>query len=82
MPGDSRTFDYAPAPESSDIVTVAPKNGLFISGQFVEPKSGRSFVTLNPATEEPLAEVAEAGEGDVDFAVQAPVPPSRACGAG
>jgi aldehyde dehydrogenase (NAD+) len=71
MPGDSVAFDYAPAPESSDIVTVAPKNGLFISGEFVEPKSGRSLVTLNPATEQPLAEVAEAGEEDVDFAVQA-----------
>jgi aldehyde dehydrogenase (NAD+) len=71
MPGDSVGFDYAPAPESSDIVTVAPKNGLFINGEFVEPKSGRSLVTLNPATEQPLAEVAEAGEEDVDFAVQA-----------
>jgi len=64
-------FDYAPAPESSDIVTVAPKNGLFVDGEFVEAKSGRSFVTLNPATEQPLAEVAEAGDEDVDLAVQA-----------
>jgi aldehyde dehydrogenase (NAD+) len=71
MPGDSVPFDYAPAPESSDLVSVAPKNGLFIGGEFVEPKSGRSFVTLNPATEQPLAEVAEAGASDVDFAVQA-----------
>jgi aldehyde dehydrogenase (NAD+) len=64
-------FDYAPAPESTDIVSVAPKNGLFVDGEFVEARSGRSFVTLNPATEQPLAEVAEAGEEDVDLAVQA-----------
>jgi aldehyde dehydrogenase (NAD+) len=42
-----------------------------VDGEFVEAKSGRSFVTLNPATEQPLAEVAEAGEEDVDLAVQA-----------
>ncbi len=71
MAGDRVGFDYAPAPESTDIVSVAPKNGLFVDGEFVEARSGRSFVTLNPATEQPLAEVAEAGEEDVDLAVQA-----------
>ena len=33
--------------------------------------SGRRFTTINPATEEPLAEVAEAGPEDVDAAVRA-----------
>jgi aldehyde dehydrogenase (NAD+) len=44
---------------------------LFIGGEFVEPRSGRYFDTINPATEEKLAEVAEAGPEDVDVAVKA-----------
>jgi aldehyde dehydrogenase (NAD+) len=62
-------WEYAPAPESRDVVTIEPRQGLFIDGRFVEPRSGRWFVTINPATEEPLAEVAEAGPEDVDLAV-------------
>jgi aldehyde dehydrogenase (NAD+) len=64
-------WDYAPAPESREIVKLADQYGLFIGGQFVEPKSGRRFDTINPATEEMLAEVAEAGSEDVDVAVTA-----------
>ena len=45
--------------------------GLFIGGQFVAPKSRKYFETINPATEEVLAEVAEAGTEDVDAAVRA-----------
>jgi aldehyde dehydrogenase (NAD+) len=65
------TWDYAPAPESRDIVSIAPSYGLFIGGEFVPPASGGRFATLNPATEEPLAEVAQAGPEDVDRAVEA-----------
>jgi aldehyde dehydrogenase (NAD+) len=65
------SFEYDAAPESRDVVTLAPSQGLFINGEFVDPLSGRSFVTSNPATEEPLGEVAEAGEPDVDAAVRA-----------
>ena len=64
-------WDYAPAPESTDIVSIAPRYGLFIGGEFVAPATDRYFATLNPATEEPLAEVAQAGEQDVDRAVAA-----------
>jgi aldehyde dehydrogenase (NAD+) len=64
-------FEYAPAPESTGIVTINPTNGLFINGEFVEPLSGQMFKTINPATEEPLSEVAEAGEADIDIAVRA-----------
>jgi aldehyde dehydrogenase (NAD+) len=64
-------WDYAPAPESTDIVSIAPRYGLFIGGEFVPPAADRYFATLNPATEEPLAEVAQAGEQDVDRAVAA-----------
>jgi aldehyde dehydrogenase (NAD+) len=61
-------FAYAPARESTEIVHVAPRYDLFIGGEFVEPKSGRWFDTLNPATEERLSEVAEAGQEDVALA--------------
>jgi aldehyde dehydrogenase (NAD+) len=64
-------FAYAAAPESSEIVRIEDRYGLFIGGEFVEPRSGRWFTTINPATEEPLTEVAEAGPEDVDLAVTA-----------
>jgi aldehyde dehydrogenase (NAD+) len=64
-------WDYAPAPESTDIVSIAPRYGLFIDGEFVPPAGDQHFATVNPATEEPLAEVAQAGEPDVDRAVAA-----------
>jgi aldehyde dehydrogenase (NAD+) len=64
-------WDYAPAPESTDIVSIAPRYGLFIGGEFVSPAADQYFATLNPATEEPLTEVAQAGEQDVDRAVAA-----------
>jgi len=64
-------FDYAPAPEATDHVTVRADHGLLIGGRWVEPASGKHFKTINPATEETLAAVAEAGEEDVDAAVKA-----------
>jgi len=64
-------WEYAPAPESKDIVRLQDRYGLFIGGEFVEPKSGRWFPTIDPSNEAVLAEVAEAGEEDVDVAVTA-----------
>ena len=64
-------FDYAPAPESRSIVDIESNYGLFIGGSFTEPTSGEFFKTINPATEEVLSEVAEAGQADVDAAVAA-----------
>ena len=63
-------WQYADAPESTDIVKLDKRYGLFIGGEFVEPKSGKWFATINPATEEKLAEVADAGPEDVDLAVR------------
>jgi aldehyde dehydrogenase (NAD+) len=64
-------WEYAPAPESTAVVTLEDSYGLFINGEFAEPKSGDRFVTINPATEEPLAQIAEAGPEDVALAVEA-----------
>jgi aldehyde dehydrogenase (NAD+) len=65
-------FEYAPAPESRSVVDIAPSYGLFIDGEFVPASSsGGVFKTVNPASEEVLAEVASAGAEDVDRAVAA-----------
>ncbi len=64
-------LDYAPAPESTSIVDIKSSYGLFIDGEFTDPAAGGSFKTISPSTEEVLAEVAEAGEADVDRAVKA-----------
>ena len=65
------TFEYAPAPESRAVVDIRPWYGLFIDGGFVESAEGDAFKSVNPASEEVLAEVAEAGAADVDAAVRA-----------
>ena len=64
------TFEYAPAPESRAVVDIKSSYGLFINGRFVEA-TGTPFKTINPATEEVLADIAEASEADVDAAVKA-----------
>lgn len=65
------SFDYAPARESTDSVNIPAHHGLFIDGEFVEPIDGTTFTTVNPATEEVLAQVSEAGPEDVARAVRA-----------
>ena len=65
------TFDYVTALESTAVVQLADRYELFIDGHFVEPKSGKHFATINPATEAKLAMVAEAGDADVEAAVRA-----------
>src|SRR5256714_7799597 len=47
------------------------KYQLFIDGKFVDAESGKTFATPNPATGEPLAEVAEADKADIEKAVAA-----------
>jgi aldehyde dehydrogenase (NAD+) len=64
-------FEYAPAPEARDIVSLEERYGLFIGGEFVEARSGEYHASVSPASEEPLAEVAYAGPEDVDLAVGA-----------
>jgi aldehyde dehydrogenase (NAD+) len=64
-------WDYAPAPEARDIVSLDDRYGLFVGGEFVEPASGEYFPTIDPSSEAPLAEVAQAGKEDVDRAVGA-----------
>jgi aldehyde dehydrogenase (NAD+) len=69
-PGGS-IWEYAPAPEARDVVSIEPEYGLFVAGEFRPAADGRTFATINPATEEPLAQVAAASQADVDAAVTA-----------
>jgi aldehyde dehydrogenase (NAD+) len=62
-------FDYAPAPESRNVVAIKDSYGLFINGEFTDGEA--SFKTISPATEEVLAEVTQAGAADIDRAVTA-----------
>jgi len=66
--GDLWEFD--PAPETAD-PKLKPRYDLFIGGEFVAPKSGKYFDSINPANEKKLAEIALAGAADVDAAYAA-----------
>jgi aldehyde dehydrogenase (NAD+) len=67
----SSPWAYAPAPESKELALIRPRYGLFIDGQERAPASGEVVITYNPATEEPLAEVAKGSVEDADRAVGA-----------
>jgi aldehyde dehydrogenase (NAD+) len=62
-------WTYAPAPESRDIVTIAPRYGHFVGGEWLEP--AEAYTTIDPSTEEPLAEVGQATPAEVEGAVEA-----------
>jgi len=64
-------WEYDPAPESTDHVSIKGRYGHFINGDFVSPEKGKYFDTVNPATEEKLSRVAEGSAADVDKAVKA-----------
>jgi aldehyde dehydrogenase (NAD+) len=63
-------WEYAPAPESRAIGRLRESYGMFVDGEFSGGEGG-TLKTVNPADEEVLAEVAVAGEADVDRAVAA-----------
>ncbi|HEX3066426.1 MAG TPA: aldehyde dehydrogenase family protein, partial [Dongiaceae bacterium] len=44
---------------------------LFINDEWVEPAKGEYFTTIDPATEEPIAEIARGTPADIDKAVKA-----------
>ncbi len=65
----SIAYDYSR--ESTPVASVPRDRLLLIDGRQVSPASGRSFKSLNPATEEVIATIAEGNEADVDRAVAA-----------
>jgi aldehyde dehydrogenase (NAD+) len=62
-------WEYATAPESREIVELRERYGLFVGGEWLEPKE--TYTTIDPASEEPLAEVGQATEKEVGLAVSA-----------
>jgi aldehyde dehydrogenase (NAD+) len=44
---------------------------LFINGEFVDAASGKTFETIDPGTESPIATVAQAGKDDAEAAIAA-----------
>jgi len=50
---------------------IKPRYGHYIGGKFVEPIEGGHFTSFNPATEQPVTEVAEGSAADVARAVEA-----------
>ena len=72
LPGTAPSgLDYVSSVESTDVVSIEPDQLLWIDGESSPPISNRFFPTTNPATEESLSRVAEAGAADVDRAVAA-----------
>ena len=70
MPKIQDFLDYAPAPESTAILSLRKSYGLFIDGEFTEA-NGESFSTISPATEQKIALISTADAADVDRAVAA-----------
>ncbi len=62
-------WEYASAPESREIVSIRERYGHFVGGEWLEPKE--TYTTIDPASEEPLAEVGQATEEEVRLAVEA-----------
>jgi acyl-CoA reductase-like NAD-dependent aldehyde dehydrogenase len=51
--------------------TIQTPTQLFVGGQFADAGGGETFTTFDPATGDPIANVAHAQAGDVDHAVRA-----------
>jgi aldehyde dehydrogenase (NAD+) len=66
----STAYDYSPETPAAGFLARA-QHQLLIDGRRVPSVSGRTFKSLNPATEQVLAIVAEGNEADVDLAVAA-----------
>ena len=79
-------LEYAPAPESTDILRLKDSYGLFINGELDEPGDS-AIPSSNPATGERIADFTLAEQADIDRAVAAarrafeetwqPMPPSE-----
>ena len=70
------TMEYGPAPEDAKDALLwldghKRRFGHFINGEWRQPVEGAFFDTINPATGEKIAEVAQGSAADIDAAVQA-----------
>ena len=79
------SMEYGPAPESPEQAQQWLQDRdrtllHFIGGKWMEPESGEYFDTVNPASGEKLAKVADGNEADVNRAVAAAADGRVACG--
>ena len=58
-------WQYAAAPENTDHIELKQRYDLFINGKFTPPSKGKYFKTINPSSEQKIADVAEATKEDV-----------------
>lgn len=70
MNESTTTWDLVPAPEGTGHIHLEKSYGLFINGKFQTSADGKKFKSINPATEEVIAEVTESTKTDVDKAVK------------
>jgi aldehyde dehydrogenase (NAD+) len=71
-----QTMEYGPAPESPAAVNAwldehERKFGLFINNTWVAPKDSETYPSYNPATGDLLAQTAQAGQSEVNAAIDA-----------
>ncbi|MBX3063150.1 MAG: aldehyde dehydrogenase family protein [Anaerolineae bacterium] len=69
-------MEYGPAPEANNpalewIKTRGPQMKIYVGGKWIAPTGGSYFDSINPATGKPLAQIAQAGQADVEAAVSA-----------
>ncbi len=64
-------LDYSLEEWKSRAASLQFRNQAFINGSFVDAASGKTFQSINPATDAVLADVAECDAEDVDRAVAA-----------
>ncbi len=62
---------HAPAAKSAKSPVKVRQTQCLINGKWVDAESGRTFETINPATGEVIARVAEGEKPDIDKAVKA-----------
>ena len=65
-----KRWSYTVSLESTDHIRLKEKYELFINGKFIKPNSKKYFETVNPATDQVIAHIAEANKKDVDLAVR------------
>src|SRR4029077_2205776 len=70
------TMEYGAAPEAAGVAPAGLGRdgatfGHFIRGKFVAPHSGKHLTTIEPATGEALARIAQGSSADVEAAVNA-----------
>lgn len=62
---------YANPGAEGSIVTVKPRYGNFINGQWVAPVKGKYFANISPATGEVICEIPESTAEDIELALDA-----------